>query len=148
MTTDTPSDLVKRLRAMPNFWLNGAAWIMMTEPAPLGVEAADRIEAVRQRIVELEKMLATESEVTLKFSEAIDRLERELAEARRMIKNLAPTGRYNGLGIEQWFIRAEKAERELAEARKALVSAYGVGYDENGWQDLARVALDMYGRKP
>jgi len=40
------------------------------------------------------------------------------------------------------------AERELAEARKALVSALGVGYDENGWQDLARVALDMYGRKP
>jgi len=134
MTTDTPSDLVKRLRAL--FIMDEA-----NSDNPLGQEAADRIE-------ELEKMLATESEVTLKFSEAIDRLERELAEARRMIKNLAPTGRYNGLGIEQWFIRAEKAERELAEARKALVSAYGVGYDENGWQDLARVALDMYGRKP
>ena len=68
MTTDTPSDLVKRLRAL--FIMDEA-----NSDNPLGQEAADRIE-------ELEKMLATESEVTLKFSEAIDRLERELAEAR------------------------------------------------------------------
>ena len=44
-----------------------------------------------------------------------------------------------------WRKRAEKAERERDEA---LISALGMEYDENGWQDLARAALDMYGRKP
>jgi predicted nucleic acid-binding Zn-ribbon protein len=34
-------------------------------------------------------------------------------------------------------------ERELAEAQAALISALGVGYDENGWQDLARTALAL-----
>jgi len=44
-----------------------------------------------------------------------------------------------------WRKRAEKAGRERDEA---LISALGMEYDENGWQDLARAALDMYGRKP
>ena len=95
MTTDTPSDLVKRLREL------------------ISLHYMDRIELFRYtiiaaiaRIEELEKMLATESEVTLKFSEAIDRLERERdgwkereAQAHRLL---------------------DIAERELAEARLLL----------------------------
>ena len=72
MTTDTPSgELVDQLSLI--------AWAV-----PIAGKAAARIEADRQRIVELEKMLATECEVTLKFSEAIDRLERELARVQEL----------------------------------------------------------------
>ena len=145
MTTDTPSDLVKRLRAL--FIMDEA-----NSDNPLGQEAADRIE-------ELEKMLATESEVTLKFSEAIDRLERELAGCRHAVNTyisriaelkseLAEAEKFRDYFEREsviWRKRAEKAERERDEA---LISALGMEYDENGWQDLARAALDMYGRKP
>jgi len=99
--TDTPSDLVKRIREGFDAWVG-----KMNLPAArkgesyrssvtnwcweayysASVTNADRIEAARQRIVELEKMLATESEVTLKFSQAIDRLERELVEAQDIIE--------------------------------------------------------------
>lgn len=48
---------------------------------------------------------------------ALRELERERDEAQRLVKNLAPTGRYNGLDIEQWFQCAEKAERERDELR-------------------------------
>ncbi len=124
--SDTPSDeLVDQLSLI--------AWAV-----PIAGKVAGRIEADRQRIVELEKMLATESEVTLKFSEAIDRLERELAEAEKFRD-------YFERESVIWRKRAEKAGRERDEA---LISALGMEYDENGWQDLARAALDMYGRKP
>jgi len=45
---------------------------------------------------------------------------RELAAAERLIKNLAPTGRYNGLDIEQWCLRAEAAEARARETEKLL----------------------------
>ena len=41
-------------------------------------------------------------------------------EAERMVKNLAPTGRYNGLDIEQWMQRAEQAESRAASAYALL----------------------------
>ena len=74
MTTDTPSDeLVRQLRTM-NIGLSH--------------EAADRIE-------ELEKMLATESEVTLNFSEAINRLESYNAELKRIVTTVAAARQVN-----------------------------------------------------
>ena len=45
-----PSALVERLRKMPNFWANGSRWMMATEPAPLGQEAADEIERLQHDI--------------------------------------------------------------------------------------------------
>ena len=59
-----------------------------------------------------------------------DRLREQLDAADRMVKNLAPTGRYNGLDIEQWKCRAEAAESELEAVRKLA----------NGWM---KCALDM-----
>ena len=117
MTTDTPSDLVKRLRAL--FIMDEA-----NSDNPLGQEAADRIE-------ELEKMLATESEVTLKFSEAIDRLERERdgwkereAQAHRLL---------------------DIAERELAEAQQDAAQARKAA---NSWKDDALKMGQDAARKP
>jgi hypothetical protein len=37
--------------------------------------------------------------------------------------------------------RIEQLERERDALLAALISALGVGYDENGWQDLARAAI-------
>jgi len=43
---------------------------------------------------------------------ALQVAQQERDDAERMVKNLAPTGRYNGLDIEQWMQRAKKAEAE------------------------------------
>jgi len=45
----------------------------------------------------------------------------ERDEAQRMVKNLAPTGRYNGLDIEQWKQRAEQAEAREKGMREEMV---------------------------
>lgn len=47
---------------------------------------------------------------------AAEALQAELGEARRLIKNLAPTGRYNGKDIEQWYQEAALLREQLAAA--------------------------------
>jgi len=117
MTTDTRSDeLVKRLRAMPNFWLKGpetisrlqvgAAWIMMTEPAPLGVEAADLIE-------QLERERDGWKEREAQAHRLLDIAERESAENRRQADG------YYHEAAEGWS-KFRAAERELAALREAM----------------------------
>jgi hypothetical protein len=43
---------------------------------------------------------------------ALKLAQEERDDAEQMVKNLAPTGRYNGLDIDQWKQRAEKAEAD------------------------------------
>ena len=46
--------------------------------------------------------------------------EKQLAEAKREIKNLAPTGRYNGLDIEAWYLECKKATERVEAAERQL----------------------------
>jgi len=55
-----------------------------------------------------------------------------IAELERENKNLAPTGKYNGQDIEQWYQCAEKAEAQLAEARA------------KHYQECARICEEEY----
>lgn len=53
MLVDAEKGLVKRLRKHPFFWLNGSRWMMGTEPEPLCLEAADKIESLSAQVAEL-----------------------------------------------------------------------------------------------
>jgi len=83
----------------------------------------------------LEKMLATESEVTLKFSEAIDRLERELARVQEL---------HTGL-MKEADRRVEVAEHDLAEAQQDAAQARKAA---NSWKDDALKMEQDAVRKP
>lgn len=57
------------------------------------------------------------SDAAVYLRDELIKAQEQLWEAQREIKNLAPTGKYNGLDIEGWYQRAEAAEtknRELA----------------------------------
>jgi len=94
MTTDTPSDLVKRLRAL--FIMDEA-----NSDNPLGQEAADRIEQLERerdearispsispkwRIEELERERDGWKEREAQAHRLLDIAERELAEARTLLR--------------------------------------------------------------
>lgn len=72
--------LIERLRTMKNFWLNGAAWMMSTEPAPLGIEAADRIDEL-EILNNGHQRLATQYRERAEAAEAENQSLREQLEA-------------------------------------------------------------------
>ena len=139
---DTPSDddLVKRLRFDNELEPLGDPVADGALKALCSIlnEAADRIEQLVFESRHYSEGWDTALDIAAKYLKRIEELERELAEAEQFRE-------YFERESVIWRKRAEKAERERDEA---LISALGMEYDENGWQDLARAALDMYGRKP
>ena len=154
MTTDTPSDLVCDLRERARIRRQISSRKSVSEGKTDRI--ADQLDAAADRIEQLEaEVMASE--------QARDGFERELAAMREAMKRRGKSMVPEMIALRQELAEAEKfrdyferesviwrkrAEKAGHERDEALISALGMEYDENGWQDLARAALDMYGRKP
>lgn len=65
-------------------------------------------------------VLANAGQEIERFTAELEQVRAELGEAQRLIKNLAPTGKYNGVDIEGWYLRAQSAESLLSRAQDTI----------------------------
>ena len=95
--------LTERLRDYPDFFLNGAVWMMSTQKSALAIEAADEIDrlelAMREKEAECEKLLVQRAEAReeclisrREFGAAKAQAESRAAAAEGLLISAPPTG--------------------------------------------------------